>query len=109
MQLLASSEPTLSNPPSPPFSKGGKGISPFEKGGLRGILLLQCFLQFPCIPVRQHRPVLTKINPVYLTMTALSYAAAHPSFKRHEYIPLKDSLCKELSNDKSVHNRRPHS
>src|SRR3972149_9280506 len=28
---------TDSNPPSPPFSKGGNLFSPFEKGGLRGI------------------------------------------------------------------------
>src|SRR3990172_6735465 len=31
------SENPRSNPPCPPFSKGGDLISPFEKGGLRGI------------------------------------------------------------------------
>src|SRR3972149_5484072 len=28
----------ISNPPLPPFSKGGNLISPFEKGGVRGII-----------------------------------------------------------------------
>src|SRR3990172_5908588 len=32
----------VSNPPSPPFSKGGELVSPFEKGGLRGIFIFLC-------------------------------------------------------------------
>jgi len=35
-----SPENNLSNPPLPPFSKGGNFISPFEKGGLRGIIFM---------------------------------------------------------------------
>src|SRR3989337_73913 len=35
-----SSENNLSNPPLPPFSKGGYLFSPFEEGGLRGIIFM---------------------------------------------------------------------
>src|SRR3989304_4857540 len=38
--LSSSIENNLSNPPLPPFSKGGNLFSPFEKGGLRGIILV---------------------------------------------------------------------
>src|SRR3972149_6638938 len=37
---MYSSENNLSNPPLPPFSKGGYLFSPFEKGGLRGIIFM---------------------------------------------------------------------
>ena len=36
-----SAENAVSNPPLPPFTKGGYLISPFEKGGLRGILSMK--------------------------------------------------------------------
>src|SRR3972149_8975885 len=39
--LPISSENNLSNPPLPPFSKGGYLFYPFEKGGLRGIIFMR--------------------------------------------------------------------
>jgi len=38
--MAVSFENPRSNPPYPPFSKGGNIISPFEKGGLRGIFII---------------------------------------------------------------------
>src|SRR3990170_2881681 len=50
--------PLFKNPPSPPFTKGGKeqshslSVSPFEKGGLRGIFIVLCELR-DCLPNQQ--------------------------------------------------------